>query len=76
MYIYIHSVVYAHCLQMIGLYRDPTGKYVFYKTNPTDDYFSDPTSPRPQQAENHMFEVRNSYIVTSATPSALLYIHC
>ena len=66
MYIYIHSVVCANCLQMIGLYRDPRGEKVFHKTKPTDDYLSDTTSPRPQQAENHMFEVRDAL-------SALLY---
>ena len=51
---------------MIGLYRDPRGEKVFHKTKPTDDYLSDTTSPRPQQAENHMFEVRDAL-------SALLY---
>ena len=31
------SIVYAHCLQMISLYRDPTGERVFSKTMPTSD---------------------------------------
>ena len=53
---YIHSVACAHCLQMVSLYRDPTGKKVFLKTSPTDDHYSDHGS-RQNHAENQMFEV-------------------
>ena len=46
---------------MVSLYRDPTGKNVFSKTNPTDDYLSD--SSKQYQVENKMFEVRYANFV-------------
>ena len=34
----INCCVFVHCMQMISLYRDPTGERVFSKSMPTSEH--------------------------------------